>query len=730
MVVASSGSSSGICSLSLRLPDGSASTAAFSASASARWGAFSPVSQGTYTATATGCNGSWSSRDFFFSTASVVSLSICATHPVYGTSCSDASPAPEGDTIRTGYAQVVSFSHHSTNELGAYLALKVEGEVVSVSGGPNGWTSTYQNSVARSRYFSVTNTTTTTQDADIALTGVVHQSPGPNNYEAVVSFSSGLAGGGVIVGTVSIAELGQSFTVADASGSFVGRISGLAIAALTASAQQLLSAWRQGLALFGVPHSISGSDFVLVDVGTMTFTAADTSAQPALSTTTLAVYAWTGSSWTSSGITQLGVAKDTTTSVATASATVTRSGTFAMLCEVTDASAPITSWAVDGSSSYFQGTTFLSTYSYIVLSATDPVVDGFHSGLATTYYRVDGLPGDAFSAYSSSLSFIPGTHWVDAYSVDWAGNPESVSRATITVTAGSVTKLSSDLQVDGNLLVGFLGSGAKAEVVARAEYDYALMVSSTDGRAMLAVDNANFASIGTAPASGRLTLQGVAGDTTLALRSGNSTAAVTGAQLAFGFDGTGELRHGVYTQHGSAAGNNKVVFALWSPDSSSSSLAGVPVLSLEGSAIAAGGLVHVRPYGTADAELEVSNGVTTGGGYILRGEALTPSSARFKKDIQRLTRKDEEQAYKDVAALKPAMFRRKHITKDGVASSDPSAPLERGLIFEETPKSVRGRPGEIFLDERLVNAELALKAAMRRIEELSARLERLKEQGR
>lgn len=159
------------------------------------------------------------------------------------------------------------------------------------------------------------------------------------------------------------------------------------------------------------------------------------------------------------------------------------------------------------------------------------------------------------------------------------------------------------------------------------------------------------------------------------------------------------------------------------------------MLSLQGSTITTvGALVEVRPANVPgdppNAELEVSNGVTTGGGYILRAEAITSSSSRFKKDISYLTRKDEEQAYKDVAALKPAMFRRKKIGKDGVAHPDPSAPLERGLIFEETPQSVRGRPGEIILDERLVNAEMALKAAMRRIDELTARLKRLKEEGR
>ncbi|TBR18756.1 hypothetical protein EPO15_14980 [bacterium] len=395
-----------------------------------------------------------------------------------------------------------------------------------------------------------------------------------------------------------------------------------------------------------------------------------------------------------------------------------------MMFPVSDASAPVTSWSIQGSSYGFAGTTFVSTYSYLVLSSTDPTVNGFASGLATTYYRINGLPGDAFIAYTSSLSFLPGTSWVDFYSVDWAGNVESVKRATITVTAGSVTNLSNSLQVDGNLLIGFLGSGAKSEVVARAEYDYALMVSSTDGRAMLAVDNANFVSVGTAPASGRLTLAGVSQDTALALRSGNSTAAVTGAQIAFGYDGTSDLRHALYTQHGSASYNNKLVFKLWTPATgSSSTLGNLTVLSLEGSSItAAGALVHIMPAGLAENELVVSNGAGLGLGNVLRWERWQPSASIFKTGIERLGPKDEGKAWADVMSLKPARFRRK--------ANGPDAPLERGYIYEELPKSVQAERGGIAVDERLVNAELALKAAIREMTALEERLKKLKAGGK
>ena len=598
-VLKSSQATTGVCGMTMTNPDASSTTVQFAASTIAAWGPFVGA-LGTYSIEVDGCNGTQSSFSFYFSTASAANLAICATHPIEGTKCNTANPNPSETNVGNGYGEVVGFSHHSALDLGAYYQLQVEGQAITSLGGPNGYTSTFSDPVARSRSFTVTNTTSTTQDGDISITA--HVRDGANDYTADVSFSSGIAGSGIITGRVFIVEVGQNYTATSTSMTFTSRLNGLSVSLQSVASDFLTAAYRQGLYLLGFPHAVAGSDFVLVQAGTMTFTALDPGTQPAVSTSTLKVYSWTGSSWTLMGIGQTSVTKSTTTQVVTAVANSVRSGTYAMLFSVTDASAPATSWSIQGSSYGFAGTVFVSTYSYLVLSSTDPTVDGFASGLATTYYRVDGLPGDAFTSYSSSLTFLPGTHWVDFYAVDWAGNSGVVQRATITVTAGSVTKLSADLQVDGNLLVGLLGSGAKAEVVARAEYDYALMVSSVDGRAMLAVDNANFASIGTAPASGRLTLAGVTQDTALALRSGNSTAAVTGAQLAFGFDGSGDLRHRVYTQHGSAANFNKMVFSLWTPATgSSSTLGNLPVLSLEGSTITtANALAHVMPAGIAD----------------------------------------------------------------------------------------------------------------------------------
>lgn len=717
IVIESSKTASGICPLNISGPDSFSSSSPATGAEVKKFGPFALVKQGTYTATAQGCAGSVASTSFFFSTATVNTLRICAIHPVHGTSCGTPGP-PHGDpdaaTILDSVARIVSDSADP-----CVYDLRVEGQQITCLGGGS-YTSTFTSDLSRSRYFSVTNISTFSTVNGITITAGVRANFGSqNDYPVVSGFGGGLGAGSVITGTVTIAEVGQNFSVAATSVTFVSKLKDLAISITSWTAAHLEQAYRQGLFPLGGLRNVLSSDFSLTSQGTMTFTNADPGSLPAVSTATLKFYAWTGSSWTLSGLSQIG--NSTSGGLITSSATLSQSGFYSMLFSATDASAPTTSLTIQGSSYAFAGTSFVSTYSYVVLSSTDPTVDGFSSGLATTYYRIDGLPGDAYTAYSSSLSFLPGTHWVDYYAVDWAGNAGAVQRATITVTAGYVTRLSSDLQVDGNLLVGFLGSGAKAEVVARAEYDYALMVSSVDGRAMLAVDNANFASIGTAPASGRLTLAGVSQDTALALRSGNSTAAVTGAQIAFGYDGSGDLRHRLYTQHGSAANWNKMVFTLWTPASgSSSTLGNLPVLSLEGSTItAANALAHIMPAGIADKELVVSNGSAMGEGDVLRWDRWVPSAAILKKDIERLGRVDEEKAWADIASLRPLFFRRK--------TAPPSSPLERGYIYEETPLSIRDGPGAASVDERLVNVELALKAAIRRIEELKTRINKLKE---
>ncbi|MBI3298120.1 MAG: M23 family metallopeptidase [Elusimicrobia bacterium] len=584
----------------------------------------------------------------------------------------------------------------------------------------------------QSSQFTIANTT------DVEVGGSIAMVASPIGGGGVtLTYPFGLNPGQVITGDVdfpqnnssawrsSVSASGESFEV-------LAPIANIDISSTSTLPATMAESARRNLLRLSSPKaydlSINGGSGAFGTTTTISVSYADA---VMTDTMTLQLYRWERSQWRSSGLTNQSVSKSTS-GIISIVARSTSTSWYAAFSLGVDTTAPTTSWGIQGSSYGFAGIIFVSTYSYLILSSTDPMANGFASGMATIYYRLDGLSGDPFTTYSSSLSLLPGTHWVDYYAVDWAANMEAVKRATITVTSGSVTRLSGDLQVDGNLLVGFLGSGAKAEVLARAEYDYALKVSSVDGRAMMAVDSANFVSIGTAPASGRLTLAGVTLDSALALRSGNSTASISGAQLAFGFDGSPELRHALYTQHGSAANFNKMVFELWTPASgSSSTLGNQPVLSLEGSTItSANALVHIRPAGIADKELVVSNGIGMGEGNVLRWERWTPSSIAIKKDISRLGRADEEKAWADIAALKPSVYRRKRTAEDGSLVADHTGPLERGYIFEETPESIRAGPGAVSIDERLINAELALKAAMRRIEELKARIKKAKERGR
>ncbi|MEQ1920602.1 MAG: tail fiber domain-containing protein, partial [Elusimicrobiota bacterium] len=109
-----------------------------------------------------------------------------------------------------------------------------------------------------------------------------------------------------------------------------------------------------------------------------------------------------------------------------------------------------------------------------------------------------------------------------------------------------------------------------------------------------------------------------------------------------------------------------------------------------------------------------------------RLQVVSPSSRRFKTDIKDLSAKDEDRALSDVAGLKHANFRYKTRRKDGRLSEDPAQPLRTGLIYEEAPESIRDGDEALSTTERLVNVEMALKAAMRRLEELQARHDKLK----
>lgn len=457
----------------------------------------------------------------------------------------------------------------------------------------------------------------------------------------------------------------------------------------------------------------SSGDAVFTSTMTMDFALTDVAAD----TTTLRIYEFSGSRWESAPVTMTSASR--TGSDVRVIGYSTHTGTYGVFFAGQDSSATITSFGIQGSSFVFDGTLFVSTDAYVVLTATDPTVSGYASGVATTVYRLDSSNfADSFSTYSSSIPLPLGTHVFEYFSYDWAGNSETVKTATFTVTAGAGFKNTSNHRVIGSLLAGFLGSGAQAEIVSGAENAYTLIASSADRSAMLAASNVGSIGVGPQIPEGRLDLG--QGSVALALRSGNATSTGTAAQITFGYNGDYSMRHALRTRHSTATDGNRMDFMLWSPAAgATTTVANINALSLQGISSANDGSFHVMPYGEPDAEVEVSNGSSLGGGTMQRREVLTPSSRRFKSDIRYLDSRNEDAALEDVASLKHARFRYK--SRDGRPQ-----PQTVGLIYEEAPQSIQAAEKTLSTVERMAEVELALKAALRKIEALEKRHAELK----
>ncbi|OGS38608.1 MAG: hypothetical protein A2506_11930 [Elusimicrobia bacterium RIFOXYD12_FULL_66_9] len=468
------------------------------------------------------------------------------------------------------------------------------------------------------------------------------------------------------------------------------------------------------------PYCWTGSEAVFVSSVPMSF-AFQGSPGVTIDTTTLGIYGYdkTTGLWTR-GMVVNQVVSLSTGGYIVASGSFTRTGTYGVYFVGIDTTAPVTTFDIQGSSFSFDDAVFVSTDAFAVLTATDPLVNGFASTVATITYRIDPTSGSSYSVYSSSIPLPLGTHIFEYRSLDYAGNVEVTKTATFTVTAGTAFRNSSTQQVGEALLNGFIGIGAKLEIGSQAQNDLTLLVSSVNRQGMLAVDNVGEVGIGVTP---QANLDVGPASIALQLRSGNSTSSVTSAQIAFAYNGDGSYRHFLRTEHSTSTDGNKMDFLVWNPGAgSTTTLADLNVLSLQGIANASGGSFHVNPMGEPDAEVEVSNGVTTGGGTIQYGDLLAPSSRRFKTDIKDLSEQDEARALADMAALKHVRFR--------YLADDPTRPPHTGLIYEEAPKSLRGAGGTLSTVERLANVEMALKAAMVKLEKLQKRYAELKKRGK
>ncbi len=278
---------------------------------------------------------------------------------------------------------------------------------------------------------------------------------------------------------------------------------------------------------------------------------------------------------------------------------------------------------------------------------------------------------------------------------------------------------SGDQTITGHAGVGTSTPRATLDVVASSADAYGLWVSSQNGAPLLVVDNTGKVGVGMAYPSAFLDVTGGGNaDIGMQLRSGNSTATYSSSQILFAYGSSGTYAHALITRAvtGQYSGN-EMDFFLWNSTTASPTTVGtLEVLSLQAAPSASTASVHIHPVGTPAYELAVSDGQTTGGGSVMAA-AVGPHSSRVRKTVlSSLSEADETLAYEDVKSLKHARFRYKH--RDGGAG-----PEVRGLIYEDSPASVRDERGKsISFDARLSNMEMALKVANSRIKELETKI--------
>ena len=284
------------------------------------------------------------------------------------------------------------------------------------------------------------------------------------------------------------------------------------------------------------------------------------------------------------------------------------------------------------------------------------------------------------------------------------------------------TLIEGDAWILGLVGVGTTAPSARLEVKASSSILNVLQVSGVDGTPFLAVNNLGQIGLSTSPGA-NLDIGGVGdiGDIGLNLRNGNAGTGTSKYQMLFGLGN--DYRHAIRSSHVDSISGNGLDFLIWTPDAGGSSdIASMDALSLV--TTSTGASVHVRPFETPDADIEVSNGSATGGGTVHRALEVTPSSRELKSDISYLSQDDEAQAFNEVAGLKHAAFRYKGVKKRGFFWNTKES-MRRGLIYEDAPASIRMGGKALSVNERINNAELALKELLRRLEAAQADAARL-----
>ncbi len=278
---------------------------------------------------------------------------------------------------------------------------------------------------------------------------------------------------------------------------------------------------------------------------------------------------------------------------------------------------------------------------------------------------------------------------------------------------------SGDQTITGQTGVGTATPRATLDVVASSADAYGLWVSSQNGAPLFVVDKTGKVGVGMSNPAALVDVTGGGNaDIGMQLRSGNSTATFSSSQILFANDSSGTYSHALVTR--AVAGQytgNEMDFFLWNSTTALPTTVGtLEVLSLQAVPSASTASVHIHPVGTPAYELVVSDGQTTGGGAVMAA-SVGPHSSRARKTVlSSLSDADKAQAYADVKSLKHARYRYKH--RDGA-----SGPEVRGLIYEDSPASVRDERGKsISFDARLANMEMALKVANNRIKELEKKI--------
>lgn len=294
--------------------------------------------------------------------------------------------------------------------------------------------------------------------------------------------------------------------------------------------------------------------------------------------------------------------------------------------------------------------------------------------------------------------------------------------ALLLAVLGQAQTTVGDSQFTGQLGVNTPAPQARFEARMAAEDEYGLFVSSQNGQPLFLVNKLGRAGVGVSSPVAGLDVRGSGGDSDigLQLRAGNSSSSYSSSQLVFALVSSDTHRHSLRTRHAEGQNiGNSIDFFLWRATNTPSLLGGVRVLSLEGSASASSGTVHVNPFGTGVKELVVSTGTTTGGGTIHAAQVFNPSSRDLKRQIAYLGANDLKQAYEDLKALRHVRFRYKG-----------DSTVRRGLIFEDSPASIKDPSGGLIVNERMANLEMALQHLNNKLIELDRLIEQKERERR